>query len=82
MKGQMVIIRSFGDKPLIRRVWDTSENLVYITNDKQFQLLIEGKKAIEPIGFPREDIFQYDPEIAKSLNKGCDWNKLKSWNGN
>ncbi len=79
MRGEIIIVRAYGDKPLIRRIWTIGKNVIYITNDEQFQLLTEGKKALEPIGFPVEDVFKYDPEIAKSINKRCDWHKLKLW---
>ncbi len=84
MRGDLVIVKAYGEKPLIRRIWNSNENVVYITNDEQFQLLIAGKDAIEPIGFPREDVFKYDQKLATSMerlhhNKKWDWNKLKSW---
>jgi hypothetical protein len=69
---------------LIRRVWDEDNNGVYITDDQQFQLLIDGKKGLEPIGFPHEDVFKYDPELASSMDQlskedKWDWNKLVSF---
>lgn len=84
MRGDFVIVRAFGDIPLIRRLWDEDNNGVYITNDEQFQLLIDGKEALEPIGFPREDVFKYDPELASTIDrlvksKKWDWNKLVSF---
>ena len=84
MRGDFVIVRAFGNIPLIRRVWDEDDKAVYITNDEQFQFLIEAKEALEPIGFPREDVFKYDPELASSMDrllKGgkWDWDKLRSF---
>lgn len=81
MRGDLVIVRSYGNVPLIRRVWDEDDCAVYITNDEQLQLLIEVKEALKPIGFPREDVFKYDPKLASSMDglfkKGkWDWNKL------
>lgn len=82
MRGDIVIIRTYGDIPLIRRVWDEDGNdIIYITNDEQFQLLIDGKEALEPIGFPRRDVFKYDPELTSFMDRlykegKWDWNKL------
>ena len=81
MRGDFVIVRSFGGIPLIRRVWDEDNEGIYITNDEQFQRLINGEEALEPIGFPREDVFKYDSQLALSMDrlhkKGkWSWNKL------
>lgn len=84
MRGDKVIVRAYGGIPLIRRIWDENDCAVYITNDEQFQLLTDDKVAIEPIGFPREDVFKYDPELASLMdqlvkNEKWDWNKLASF---
>lgn len=84
MRGDFVIVRSFGGIPLIRRLWDEGDHAVFITNDEQFQLLTKGENAIEPIGFPREDVFKYDPELASLMDRlvksgKWDWNKLASY---
>jgi len=84
MRGNIVIIRTYGDVPLVRRVWDEDDSTIYITNDEQFQLLNEGKEALEPIGFPREDVFKYTPDLAAAMDQlvksgKWDWNKLASF---
>ncbi|MBI4844528.1 MAG: hypothetical protein HY809_09435 [Nitrospirae bacterium] len=82
MNGEIIIARAYRDKPLIRRIWSSNEKVVFITNNEQFQLLTEGLDAIEPIGFPKEDIFQYDESMADLINKGMDnidWNILRKW---
>lgn len=84
MRGDFVIVRAFGNIPLIRRLWDEGDYCVYITNDEQYQLLNEGNGSIGPIGFPREDVFKYDSELASSMNQlyktgKWDWNKLASF---
>jgi len=81
MKGNKVIIRTYGGKPLIRRVWEEHEKIILITDDIQFGLLESGEEAIMPIGFPREDVFKYDHELAMlmehQINKEeWDWGKL------
>jgi len=83
MRGEYVIVRAYGGRPLIRRVWDVGEKVVYITNDQQLKLLIEGAgNAIGPIGFPKEDVFRYDREIVELLNdkQNFTWDKLKLFN--
>jgi len=82
MRGDLVIVRAFGGKPLIRRVWNEVEHGVYITNDTIFKKLMAGENGtIQPVGFPREDVFRYDPELAKDMDTlyctgRWDWTKL------
>lgn len=83
MRGEYVIVRAYRGKPLIRRVWDVGENVVYITNDQQLKLLMKGAgNAVGPIGFPKEDVFKYDPNLAEAIDEFSDkdcfiWDKLK-----
>lgn len=84
MRGDLVIVRAYGNVPLIRRVWDENDCTVYIINDEQLQLLMKGKEALEPVGFPREDVFKYNPELAASMDQlykdgKWDWDKLRSF---
>jgi len=81
MKGDCVIVRAYGGEPLARRVWNEDSHVVQITNDEQFKLLTEGKEVLEPIRFPRSDVFKYHFELAVSMDQlyrdgKWDWNKL------
>ena len=67
MRGDLVIVRTYGGKPLVRRVWGVGPNSVYITNDEQFQKLINNVPALEPISFPKEDVFVYDRKLVVSM---------------
>lgn len=78
MRGELVIVRAFGNQPLLRRLWEIDNYAAYITDDKQYQLLCNGNNALEPIGFPIEDVYKYDPEIANNLNIEINWGKLKN----
>lgn len=79
MRGDIVIVRAFGGKALKRRVWDVGDTVVYITNDEQFERLVAGKHALEPVGFPKEDVFR-DTENGSS-DDAVDWARLAPWNG-
>ena len=85
MRGDIVIIRVFGGEPVLRRVWDVDKNKVYITDDLNMELLSSGKHGLEPIGFPREDVFKFDnkfSELIKKRSKGdyWDWSRLILYN--
>ena len=84
MKGDTVIVRTYGGRPLVRRIWDVDEHAVYITNDEQFHLLIKGTGGLEPLGFPNEDVFEYSPDLVKNMDKLYEsgkwkWDNLVLW---
>jgi len=82
MQGDLVIARAYGGVPIVRRVWSESAQGVWITDESNFELLCSGKGGIEPsLGFPRNDVFKYDPNLTASIdeleeNEVWDWNQL------
>jgi hypothetical protein len=86
MRGDKVIVRSFGDRPLVRRVWSANEHGVYISAEQEFEKLTRGEEALSPVGFPREDVFEFDPEVAATAERAngpdqFDWGRLNLWEG-
>ncbi len=77
MRGDTVIVRAYGGKALLRRVWDVGERVVYVTNDEEFDKLAAGKPAIEPIGFPKEDVFRVSE--GQSRGRNPEWSSLENW---
>jgi hypothetical protein len=83
MRGEIVIVRSYRDRPLVRRAWDANNQLVFIVDESHFQSLIEGReRAVGLIGFPKEDVFKYDPKLAEAIDECSDkecfiWDKLR-----
>lgn len=81
MRGDLVIVRAFRGVPLVRRIWEEVEHGIYITDDTYLERLLAGEETIQPIGFPREDVFRYDPTLAKEMDTlyqtgNWDWTKL------
>ncbi len=81
MRGDIVIVRAFGGEPLVRRIWEDAGPGVYITTDIIFGNLLAGDNKFQPVGFPREDVFKFDPEIAAEMDTlietgKWDWAKL------
>ena len=80
MKGDQVIVRAFGDVPLVRRVWQADAHAVYITDDMTLAKLEKGEDAPFPIGFPREDVFAYESDAAARIGRaGWDWSSLSRY---
>lgn len=79
MRGSLVIARDYSGSALVMRVWDIGRRLVYLSDECQFQQLSTGLPALTPIGFPREDVFAYDPEAIKTGNGSFDWSSLRNF---
>jgi hypothetical protein len=65
MRGDKVLARAFGQKPLERVVWDIEGEKVFICRPD----LLEACERREswPVGFPVADIFQFDASLYKRL---------------
>lgn len=85
MRGEIVVVRAYRGKALVRRVWGADNQLVFLVEDSHFKSLIEGQEsAVGLIGFPKEDVFKYDLKMAKEINdpssrEHFSWDKLEPW---
>lgn len=84
MQGEIVIVRTHGDIPVVRRVLEVKNGVVYITTDEQLSLFMSGKKQILSVGVPVEDVYKYDQRVLKTIEKtgsksGIDWDRLSKW---
>ena len=85
MRGELVVVRAFGGQPLVRRVWAADASTVYICGEQEFQRRLSGDETVWPVGFPREDVFIYDPSLAALLTESLaatswgGWEQLKPW---
>jgi hypothetical protein len=81
MRGSLVIARAYNGEALVRRVWEAGSKLVWLSEESQFQQLSTGSTALIPVGFPVEDVFAYDPEVAEAIASGSvDWSSLRRFN--
>lgn len=58
-KGEKVIVRDCDNNAKINRIWEVSNERIYVCSDHQYQLLKEGVSSIIAIGFPKEDVFSF-----------------------
>jgi len=79
MRGEIVLVRAFGGKPIKRRVWDVGVGIVYVTSDELFQKPVAGRRAPRTIGFPREDVFTDVQNQLLESGDTIDWSKLVPW---
>lgn len=81
MRGATVVVRTFGGKPAIGRVWRATDDWVEVCSEENYQSLIRGEGGLWPVGIPREDVFQYEPVLSAALLKNWQyepvlWDKL------
>jgi len=80
MRGDTVIIRAFRDQARVLRVWGVTEEAVYACNKEQYQRRADGIQALDPVGFPRRDVFVYDAVLLEQLRAGTiQWSNLQTY---
>ncbi len=68
MRGEKVFVRDAWDRPLVRRVWDSTRTVVYICNEERYRkLVMDYESVMPPIGFPIENVYLYDPALESVL---------------
>lgn len=79
MKGDLVVVRSLSG-PLLRRVEEAAEKMVFISSPDQHDLRAKGLPALDPVGFPRHHVFHYDAKLESDIRRGeVDWKRLKPY---
>lgn len=73
MRGQVVVCRNFMGDALVRLVWEDSMELVFIHSEDQYEAHSKGHPFLEPVGFPREDVFLASGDAVQASEP---WQKL------
>lgn len=67
MKGEHVLVRARGGRPLKRRVWRVSEEKIFVLSPETYKQAEAGIET-RAIGFPREDVFRFDAKLLAALH--------------
>ena len=82
-----VILRAFKGEPIVRYVSERSDGAIMVRNERSYQDYLNNKGLNDWIGWPRNDIYDYDATVfekllqhykegdEEGLNK--EWEKLK-----
>jgi len=77
MRGEKVIVKAYGNKPLVRLVWSINSAVVFVTDNTGYRLMETESEATSIIGFPQEDVFKYDPALEKIIGQPTwNWDEL------
>ena len=77
MKGDKVIVRTHQNRALVRRVWEVTDGAVYICSEENFQALSNGQDGLQPVGFPKEYVYKYNPKV--NLDSKVAWDSLNAY---
>lgn len=69
MNGQLVVVKDFSGKALVRVVSEIHNNGVYIHSKEEWDKKVRGESALDPVGFPIGDVFLYDNAAKAELEK-------------
>ena len=72
-----MLVRTFGGEPVKLRVWVVESSVVFITSEDEYEKLVAGRPALDPIAFPRKDIFCVPATL--STTRPFDWSQLVLW---
>jgi hypothetical protein len=78
MRGDRVLIRAYGGKPLVRRVWNANAKGVFAVPEAEYQLLESGAPLGFIVGFPLNDVFEFEAGIEGG---SVDWSQRCPWSG-
>ncbi len=84
MRGDLVIVKTHKERPVLLKVWEVTEQAVFVCCEETFQKLSLGVDGIWTIGVRPEEVFQFNSAIADSIrNDGNtylpDWDSLPPW---
>jgi hypothetical protein len=71
MSYPVVLARASRGEPLTRIAVGSGKKLIYLVNPTRLDALEAGNTS--PVGFPREDVFQFDEDLARRL--GDQWKR-------
>jgi hypothetical protein len=83
MRGQIVVCKDVIGTPLVRVVWDSSERLIFVHTQDQFDRRMSGEDFLDPVGFPIEDVFNLNETVLAecAVDGNTPWNELAVYNG-
>lgn len=79
MRGKKVIVRAWGNRPLVRVIWDVCEDSVLVTNEHGLSALESGNAGPMPIGFPFSEVFVYEDVKAETVIEAYASGRSPQW---
>jgi hypothetical protein len=83
MKGQKVVVRGFQEKGYIGKVWDVLDGVALICSPENYEHLLLGEQALNPVGFRLENVFSLPESVELMLNTNpgyrINWLELTLW---
>ncbi len=72
MLGDHVIVREYGNRPVLCRVWEVTSDKIWIVAEEDFERLksLKGANLPEncfPVGFPKSEVFVFNSELYKEV---------------
>lgn len=78
MKGDLVLVRTARGAGVVMKVYGEIGQHVAVATVEDFDRIENGESALQPVGFPREDVFKHDSQTSLSLNE-IQWGLLEPY---
>jgi hypothetical protein len=84
MEDKIAVMRGFRGKPSIVFVCGANRRVVLVTGKDNYDKLVSGQVAANPIGVPRADVFRYNQTTFQQLldhwqDDGDVWDRVTLW---
>lgn len=78
MTDNLVIVRAFGGRPLVRAVLEIMPGGVLVCMPEHAESIRRGEQTAPLVGFPKDDVFRYDRSAAQTIGSAgkVDWDRL------
>lgn len=66
-RGEKIVVRAWGNRPIVRVIWDVCDDFVLVTSEQALALLEAGHGGPMPIGFSLTDVFAYEERKVEKV---------------
>lgn len=69
MSFKIAMLRAFESKPLLRYIKKMDDGIFIVRSERSYREWLEGRGVRNWIGWPSNNIFEYDKEVFKKLER-------------
>lgn len=78
MNENLVLVRAFGDRPVISAVLEREGDVVLVCKPEHAEAIRSGARPMPMLGFRKSEVYACDGNAIQMVQRGekIDWNRL------